>query len=267
MEIVIWDVGTGNLVEKRLEFTNGLRSLTLAPDGRRLAATVGDRDVVLWDVSPWRERARLALPGLYGHTIALSDDASRLATTNFQSGITVLGVKKGRTQSTCPVGGVISLAFAPGGSLLACGDRDATIWLWDPATGTECGVLRGYERPVFSLSFSPDGRLLAGGDYSGAVKVWDVATKALSVTLTAAVGLCEVEAVAFSPDGRTLAVAVERTVQLWDVAKGTRVAHLEGHQGKVKCLAFSPDGTRLASGSYDRTVRLWDMARFRSTGP
>jgi WD40 repeat protein len=69
-----------------------------------------------------------------------------------------------------------------------------------------------------------------------------------------------VAAVVFSPDGRTLAAADDRAVQLWDVATGKRMARLEGHEGKVKCLAYAPDGKCLASGSYDRTVRLWDVA-------
>jgi WD40 repeat protein len=76
-----------------------------------------------------------------------------------------------------------------------------------------------------------------------------------------------VVALAFSPDSGTLAVAVDRRVQLWDVRRVHLVASLEGHQGKLKCLVFSPDGVLLASGSSDRTVRLWDVARFRLTGP
>jgi WD40 repeat protein len=63
-----------------------------------------------------------------------------------------------------------------------------------------------------------------------------------------------------APDGKTLATALCGAVQLWDVATCRRRASLKRHEGKVKCLAFAPDGTRLASGSHDRTVRLWDVA-------
>ena len=68
----------------------------------------------------------------------------------------------------------------------------------------------------------------------------------------------QVNAVAFSPDGRTVASgSADRTVQLWQATNGSCVRRLLGHQGWVMCVAFSPDGTTLASGSEDKTVRLW----------
>ncbi|MFF4284485.1 hypothetical protein ACFY0R_04070 [Streptomyces sp. NPDC001633] len=76
-----------------------------------------------------------------------------------------------------------------------------------------------------------------------------------------------VGAMAYSPDGRTLATAAnDRTVKLWDAVSHRLLATLTGHTSSVNAVAFSPDGRTLAAAGDDRTVRLWDLASRRTTG-
>jgi uncharacterized protein (TIGR03067 family) len=114
--------------------------------------------------------------------------------------------------------------------------------------------------------FSGDGRWLAvaGGQLhrSGTVSLWEARTGKARFALAGHGDL--VLALAFSPDGKTLASAGwDRCVRLWDVGTGNKLATLWGHTRQVWSLAFSPDGKLLASGSADRTAVLWDVAAGR----
>lgn len=152
-------------------------------------------------------------------------------------------------------GPVWSAAYSRDGQLLATGGGDATVRLWDLATGTGRAVTVTEGRPVLAVAFSPDGSTIAAATGEDTVRLWNTTTGRQTAAFSGQRG---VRSVAFSPDGRTLATGSgEGDVRLWNTRTGTAGATLTGHTDAVKSLAFSPDGATLASGSGDTTVRLW----------
>jgi hypothetical protein len=149
-----------------------------------------------------------------------------------------------------------------GGTMLASGSLDGTVWRWNPVTGKTIGrPLNSHTESVYSVAFSPDGKILAAGTDDSAIQLWNAATgKAIDGPLISHAG--PVISVAFSPDGRTLAAASDDgTVWLWNVAThqptGTPIT---GSAGPVNSVAFSPDGKTLAVGDNAGTVQLWDVS-------
>jgi WD40 repeat protein len=172
------------------------------------------------------------------------------------------------------------LAFSPDGKRLATGSEDTTIMLWDLATGKTQATLKGHRAYVNSLAFTPNGMILASGagdnnpsnPVASETKLWDPEAGKEQAPLKGHTGV--VSCVAFSPDGRWLATAsFDWAVKIWDVAEKKEVATLDSevttvdfpaaHQGAVSAVAFSHDGKTLATGAFDKLVRLWDTTTWR----
>jgi WD40 repeat protein len=153
-----------------------------------------------------------------------------------------------------------SFVLSPDGNQMAVIDTKGHLGLRDAESGWAMErnlPCSGYARAV---AFSADGRFLAcGGLWSGAT-LYDLESKAAARTL--AVPVDEVTALAFAPDGRTVAVVAERNAQiiLWDLT-AARVRRKLHAPYSVQSITFAPDGRHLASGGHDRTssIDLWDL--------
>jgi WD40 repeat protein len=120
-----------------------------------------------------------------------------------------------------------------------------------------------------AVAFSPDGKTLASARCDNRARVWDLADGRERFHLDGSATSRRARSVAFSPDGARLAVSflADPTVKIVDATTGVELAAFCGHDAGVCAVQFSPDGLTLATGSIDRTVKLWDVRRLVPTPP
>ncbi|MGW4643360.1 caspase, EACC1-associated type [Sphaerisporangium sp. NPDC004334] len=252
-------------------------SLAFSPDGSLLAAGGYDSHVRIWD----HAAGDRPLADLTGHiaqvnSVEFSPDGATLASAG-SDGVVQLWSTRG-TFLTGRFSPGITVAFSPARNLLAVAEMSDVVLYSMPAR-RRVAAFPGLGHTPMAVAFSPDGGLLAvaSGDRTdryGTVRLWDVPRQKLLRTITTHHhGV--MNAIAFSPDGRTLATSAiyDPTVRLWNPADGSLRATLEGNGGDpaftrataltqgVQSLAYSPDGRTLAAGSFEGIVRLWDTRR------
>ncbi|MGD2146760.1 MAG: WD40 repeat domain-containing protein [Anaerolineae bacterium] len=155
---------------------------------------------------------------------------------------------------------VYGLAFSSGGGLLVSGSRDGTIRVWDVASRREIQTLDG--TGDWDVYFARDDGHVASTEGT----VWGVVSgeEVMSIDTRGARAAC-------SPDGSWMGLAgYNAPIEVWDVERGQVVQTFEGHIDRVFGLAFSPDGSLLASGSgmgpsdvSDYTLKVWDLTSGR----
>jgi RNA polymerase sigma factor (sigma-70 family) len=304
--IRLWDVAAKKEVRRFQGDTGYLTSVLFSPDGRKLASA-GLHEIRIWDAASGKTLRRFrGTKDRYAVVCSLvwSGDGKMLAGwLREQRRICLWDAATGAElrRLDCGDTSINGLAFSLDSKTLAAvggtWGRGNSLLLWETATGR---LLRSFtpKHTLHCVVFSPDGRTLAAAgrrsDLAGdsreerEITLWEVVSGLQRLTLKHGEGVTDL---AFSPDGRLLAAACNKTytythirgngvvdavergkpkrqrVRLWDVAAEKELPPLEGHLGAIASLAFSPDGKLLATGSNDTTVLLWDASRFKPHRP
>ncbi|BAY25138.1 WD-40 repeat-containing protein [Calothrix sp. NIES-2100] len=172
--------------------------------------------------------------------------------------VTLVNAALSRSVFTDILATIFAVAFSPDGEILATGDANGEIRLWQIDDGQPILTFKGHTGFVRSIAFSPDGQILVSASVDKTIKLWSVNDGKCLQTLQGHSD--RVESVAYSPDGQLLVSgSYDQTLRIWSANTGQCLQVLEGHTNEIWSVAFSPDSQTVVSGSYDQTLRLWSV--------
>lgn len=263
----LWNVETGQPIDRLTGHTGAVHCVAFSRDGRLAISGGDDHTVRLWDIETRSPHATLT-----GHTeavfgVALASDGLRAISGGQDTTVRVWNVTERLELSRFelpPAESVWSVALSYDDRHVLTASDSNIVRLWEIGSDKEAYRFADHRDVVWCVDFSADGaRALSGGGLSNgqgdfAIRLWDVEKRKLVRELKGHAG--DVRSVAFSADGhRAISGSNDTKVRLWDVDSGDELHCFDGHEETVHCVAITRDGRRALSASRDGTVRVWGL--------
>jgi WD40 repeat protein len=258
-EIILWNVTTGEIMNRLVGHTDRITGVTFSPQGDTLLSASADGTARLWDIITGQQIRS------YNHNDAVLavtfSPGGRTLVTGDNNGVVRLWDTASATivkQFTGHTGPINSVAYSPDSRLIASGSMDRTIRLWHVATGQEVQVFRGHSDRVTTIAFHPNNRQIASGSSDNTIRLWNVLTGEQERLFTGHTDT--VTRVVFDPDGHSLlSTSWDESMILWNLESGQIMHRFLGHRAAVSSVVISDDGDTAVSGSDDMTVRVWEL--------
>ncbi len=260
-KLVIKDVTSGETLRTIRWHSTPIKSLASSADGKRLASS-SDVTIKIWDATNGQEAATLG-----GHPISivttLNSDWTSMAGFNRE------GVEQWKLMNpqkpmsfddSLHLSHRINLAYTKDGSRLVSGQGFGVLRFWDTANGHVTHSVQAHLGQILRIAISPDGKRVATFSDDKTGKIWDTATgrEVLTFQIPGEIPEVSVNCATYSSDSNWLITGGRPNATIWNARTGREVVSLTGHTNSVRTAAFSPDGTRVATGGEDRSVIVWD---------
>ncbi|MGJ3237602.1 MAG: TIR domain-containing protein [Anaerolineae bacterium] len=274
--LLLWDRSSGALLQDIQTEHGSIYDLAFNTNGSRLAMATEDGVVILWDTANWSVVETFLELNAPARNVTFSPDGQLLATAGGQVQVSnsrpldnriVIWNMDGELVQAMDGhdAAVRALIFTPDGSAILSGSDDQQIILWDVESGEVVRTYSGHRDAVWSLSFNTDGTQFLSGSRDTDVIQWE--TESAEIIQRLVGHTSGVRALALHPDG-THAVSgagsidTARTTRdfellYWDLATGSVLRQMPGHQDTVRSLNFVADGEQILSSSDDGAVILW----------
>ncbi|KZV92983.1 WD40 repeat-like protein [Exidia glandulosa HHB12029] len=242
--------------------TDEVYAVAFLPDGRHLVSGSRDKMLRIWDI----ETGKTVIGPLVGHTrpvCCVAVHGSRIASCSYDGTFSIWDADSGKLvlgPITAHQGkAVYCIAYSRDGTRIATAGADNCAAIWDANTGVQLREMVGHTSYVMCVAFSEDGTRLVSGSCDATVRIWDVASgECIGEPLTGHTNW--VTAACFSRDDkRIFSLSDDCTIRIWDAETRELIVEPLQMGSWVVCMALSPDGKRLASGSVGGKIALRDV--------
>ena len=255
--IRIWNVLSGECVlvlKKKRGRSSEINSVAWSPNGQYMASSRSrDKSISIWFIGDEP-----------GKTISSGECVKALGGRFYE----------GHVSAVC------SVAYSPSGQYVASGSDDESVCIWNVSSGECVEKLRDYSVSVFfnvgytSVAWSPDGRYVISGSVDDSIRIWFIGYESgkPDVSRTESSDDCfkvlkdkvTINEIACSPDGQHVVSCGghNRSLRLWFIGKASSGEYVKviGEKQDHKSVAWSPNGQHVASGSYDNSIRIWNVS-------
>ncbi len=266
-QVLLYHSGTGELLGV-LPFPDGgnPETLSFSRNGALLLAGGGIAGkqgvVVVWDVKTGEVVINLAMAEDFDTVLGadISADLSRVAMGGPGRRVRIYDTRSSQLIANIKkhTDWVTTLAFSPDGVLLASGDRNGGLYVWEAGTGNEFYNLRGHEKMIGSLAWRGDSNVVAAGSEDGTITWWEMAGGSQVKKITSHGGVL---GLGFAPDGRMISGGRDGHARIWDGNGTAQRDWVPSGGSAVLEAAFSDDGKRVLTGSWNGEIKSWDAAQ------